>query len=87
MSRPASPIGCVGRVTRHGAIRPGRVGEVMVAVGGGVQAFLAHDADGGSIEALEEIVVVDKLAERTVLVTRLNDAVLHPSLPEENPQS
>jgi hypothetical protein len=59
----------------------------MVAVGGGVQAFLAHDADGGSIEALEEIVVVDKVAERTVLVTRLNDAVLHPPLPEENPQS
>jgi hypothetical protein len=59
----------------------------MVAVGGGVQAFLAHDADGGSIEALEEIVVVDKLAERTVLVTRLNDAELHPPLPEENPQS
>ena len=82
MSRPASPIGCVGRVTRHGAIRPGHVGEVMVAVGGGVQAFLAHDADGGSIEALEEIVVVDKVAERTVLVTRLND----PQPSQENPQ-
>jgi hypothetical protein len=70
MSRP--PIGCVGRVTRHGAIKPGRVGEVMVAVGGSVQAYLAHDADGGSIDALEEIVVIDKVAERTVLVTRLN---------------
>jgi hypothetical protein len=55
----------------------------MVAVGGGVQAFLAHDADGGAIDALEEIVVVDKLAERTVLVTRLNDS---PQLSEENPQ-
>jgi hypothetical protein len=58
----------------------------MVAVGGGVQAFLAHDADGGPIDALEEIVVVDKVAERTVLVTRLNDAPAHPQLPEENPQ-
>ena len=87
MSRPASPIGCVGRVTRHGAIRPGHVGEVMVAVGGGVQAFLAHDADGGAIDALEEIVVVDKVAERTVLVTRLNDRPIHPQYPEENPPS
>jgi len=30
----------------------------MVAVGGGVQAYLAHDADGGAIDALEEIVVI-----------------------------
>jgi hypothetical protein len=87
MTRPASPIGCVGRVTRHGTIRPGHVGEVMVAVGGGVQAFLAHDADGGAIDALEEIVVVDKVAERTVLVTRLNDSPIHPELPEETPPS
>ena len=86
MSRPTSPIGCIGRVTRHGAIRAGRVGEVMVAIGGGVQAFLARDADGGSIDALEEIVVVDTLAERTVLVTRLNDSETNPHLTEE-PQS
>ena len=59
MSDLPSPIGCFGRVTRHGAIRPGRVGEVMVAIGGGVQAFLARDADGGAIDAYEEIVVVD----------------------------
>ena len=58
----------------------------MIAVGGGVQAFLAHDADGGAIEALEEIVVVDKVAERTVLVTRLNDVPVHRSFPEESPQ-
>jgi hypothetical protein len=83
-SLPASPIGCVGRVTRHGAIRPGHVGEVMVAVGGGVQAFLAHDADGGAIDALEEIVVIDKVAERTVLVTRLNDSPIQAHTPEES---
>ena len=59
----------------------------MVAVGGGVQAFLAHDADGGAIDALEEIVVIDRVAERTVLVTRLNDSPIHPQRSEENPPS
>jgi hypothetical protein len=82
MSTPASPIGCVGRVARQGAIRPGRTGEVMIAMGGGVQAFMARDADGGSIDAFEEIVVVDRIAERTLLVTRLRDV---PPDPEEIP--
>ena len=67
----ASPIGLTGRVSRHGAIRPGRVGEVMVEIRGGVEAFLARDADGGAIDADEEIVVVDYLPPRTVVVTRL----------------
>jgi hypothetical protein len=31
-------------------IRPGRTGEVMVAIRGGVEAFYARDVDGGSIE-------------------------------------
>jgi hypothetical protein len=65
------PIGCQGRVTASGAIRPGQTGEVMVAIDGGVQAFLARDADDGAISAYEEIVVVDRIAPRTVLVTRL----------------
>jgi hypothetical protein len=69
MSGYTSPIGCIGYVTRHGAIRPGRTGEVMVEVDGGLQAFLARDADGGAIDALARIVVVDRVAERTVLVT------------------
>lgn len=38
---------------------------------GGVQAFMARDADGGSIDPYEEVVVVDRIASRTVLVTRL----------------
>jgi hypothetical protein len=67
----ASPIGCNGRVTSTGAIRPGRMGEVMVALGGGVQAYLARDVDGGSIDPYVEIVVVDLVAPRTVLVTPL----------------
>ena len=69
----ASPIGCVGRVTSSGAIRPDRTGEVMVAIRGGVEAFLARDADNGSIEPYEEIVVVEYEPPRTVLVTRLNE--------------
>ena len=54
-----------------GAITPDRTGEVMVAMNGGVQAFMARDADGGSIDPYEEVVVVDRIASRTVLVTRL----------------
>lgn len=68
-----SVVGCHGRVTSSGAIRPGRIGEVMVAVRGAVEAYLARDADGGAIDAYEEVVVVDQLAPRTVLVTRLYD--------------
>ncbi len=71
MSASASPIGCAGRVTSAGAIRPGRLGEVMVAIRGGVEAFLARDVDGGAIDPYEEIVVVDYEPPRTVLVTRL----------------
>ena len=75
MSSPAqdSPVGCVGRVTSAGAIRPDRTGEVMVSIRGGVEAFFARDADNGSIEPYEEIVVVDYTPPRTVLVTRLNE--------------
>ena len=73
MSASRSPVGCMGRVTAAGAIRPGRLGEVMVAIRGGVEAFLARDVDGGSIEPYEEIVVVDYDPPRTVLVTRLYD--------------
>jgi hypothetical protein len=58
-----SPIGARGRVTSTGAIRPGRTGEVMVAIGGGVQAYLARDVDGGEIAAYE-VFVVDHIAPR-----------------------
>ena len=67
----SDPIGCHGRVTASGAIAPDRTGEVMIAMNGGVQAFMARDVDGGSIDPYEEIVVVDRVASRTVLVTRL----------------
>jgi hypothetical protein len=71
MPASTSPIGANGRVTATGAIRPGKVGEVMVAIRGGVEAFLARDADGGAIEAYEEVAVVDYEPPRTVVVTRL----------------
>lgn len=73
MPASSSPIGSHGRVTATGAIRPGKVGEVMVAIRGGVEAFLARDADGGGIEAYEEVAVVDYEPPRTVVVTRLYD--------------
>ena len=38
---------------------------------GGVESFLARDADGGEIAAGEEVVVVDVVAAREVIVTRL----------------
>jgi len=71
MSASASPVGCLGRVTETGAIRPGGLGEVVVAIRGGLEAFLARDVDGGGIDAHEEVVVVDYEPPRTVLVTRL----------------
>jgi hypothetical protein len=80
MTSSGSPIGRFGRVTRHGAIRPGRTGEVMVEMGGGVQAFMARDVDGGSIDPDEEIVVVDRVAERTLIVARVYDRP-HEELP------
>ncbi len=77
------PVGCVGRISRSGAIRPGRTGEVLVTVRGGVEAYMARDADGGAIGAGEEVVVVDRLAPRTVLVTRLRERPTSPPQLEE----
>lgn len=71
MSEHRPPVGCTGRISRSGAIRPGRTGEVLVEVRGGIEAYLARDADGGAIGAGEEVVVVEQVAPRTVLVTRL----------------
>ena len=47
------------------------MGEVLIPIRGGMEAFLARDADGGEIAAGEEIVVVERVAAREVLVTRL----------------
>jgi hypothetical protein len=66
-----SPVGLTGRISRHGAIRPGRLGEVLVGIRGGLESFLAKDADGGAIEADAQVVIVAYEPPRTVVVTRL----------------
>ena len=61
-------VGKIGRVT--GTITPGRLGEVMVPVRGGVEHFHAHAADTDeTIAKGSRIVVVDHHPPRTVVVT------------------
>lgn len=63
-------IGKVGRVT--GTIAPGRVGEVMVGVRGGSEAFHAYAADSDkTIPAGSRVVVVEYFPPRTVVVSPL----------------
>lgn len=60
-------IGLQGRVT--GRIGPGLVGEVMVPVRGGSEAFLAYAVDREeSIPVGTPVVVVEYHAPRTVYV-------------------
>jgi hypothetical protein len=61
-------IGKVGRVT--GTIAPGQLGEVMVPVRGGSEAFHAYAADGDDTIAIgKRVVVVEYYPPRTVVVT------------------
>jgi len=61
-------VGKVGRVT--GTISPGRLGEVMVPVRGGSEAFHAYAADpDDTIANGKRVVVVEYFAPRTVVVT------------------
>ncbi|MEU4209877.1 hypothetical protein AB0F13_07735 [Streptomyces sp. NPDC026206] len=61
-------IGELGRVT--GTVGPGLVGEVMVRVRGGAEAFLAYAAEGDArIERGTVVLVVEYLPPRTVYVT------------------
>jgi hypothetical protein len=63
-------VGSQGRVT--GTVGPGLVGEVMVAVRGGAEAFLAHPAEPDRRIAVGElVVVVEYHPPRTVYVTPL----------------
>jgi hypothetical protein len=63
-------IGKTGRVT--GTVSPDTVGEVMVAVRGGSEAFYAHPAvPGERITVGERVVVIDHEPPRTVYVSRL----------------
>ncbi|OHV34865.1 hypothetical protein BCD49_22860 [Pseudofrankia sp. EUN1h] len=63
-------IGKSGRVT--GKIAPGAVGEVMLAVRGGSEAFHAYAEDGeATITVGSRVLVVEYFPPRTVLVVRL----------------
>ena len=61
-------IGKVGRVT--GTVAPDRLGEVMVPIRGGAEAFHAYASDAGvTISPGTRVVVVEYFAPRTVVVT------------------
>ncbi|WP_322747041.1 MULTISPECIES: hypothetical protein [unclassified Frankia] len=63
-------LGKTARVT--GTIMPGVVGEVMVSVRGGAEAFHAYAAeDGVTIAVGARVLVVEYHPPRTVFVTRL----------------
>jgi hypothetical protein len=63
-------IGKMGRVT--GTIGPGKLGEVMVPVRGGSEAFNAYAADNDeTIPRGSRIVVVEYHPPRTVVVTKM----------------
>lgn len=60
-------IGRQGRVT--GRIGPGLVGEVMIEIRGGVEAFYAHSIDPQEeIRAGAIVIVMEYLPPRTVYV-------------------
>ena len=63
-------IGKVGRVT--GTIGPGRVGEVMIPIRGGSEAFNAYAAETqDTISTGTRVVVIEYFPPRTVVVSPL----------------
>lgn len=63
-------IGKMGRVT--GTIGPGRLGEVMIQVRGGSEAFHAYASEGDdTLSTGTRIVVVEYYPPRTVVVTKM----------------
>jgi hypothetical protein len=63
-------IGKVGRVT--GAIEPGQMGEVMIPIRGGSEAFYAYATDPDEeIPEGTRVVVVEHEPPRTIVVSRL----------------
>lgn len=61
-------IGRIGRVT--GAVTPGHLGEVMIAVRGGSEAFHAYGSDPDlTIAKGTRVVVVEYFPPRTVVVS------------------
>jgi hypothetical protein len=63
-------VGKIGRVT--GRIAPDVIGEVMVPIRGGTEAFNAYAADAGDVLLTgTRIVVVEYHPPRTVIVTKM----------------
>jgi len=63
-------VGKIGRVT--GTIAPGHIGEVMIPVRGGSEAFHAYASDTDETMATgSRIVVVEYYPPRTVVVARM----------------
>ncbi|HVF13058.1 MAG TPA: hypothetical protein VM942_00595 [Acidimicrobiales bacterium] len=63
-------VGKMGRVT--GTISSGKLGEVMVSVRGGSEAFHAYAADADdNLPTGTRIVVVEYYPPRTVVVTKM----------------
>jgi hypothetical protein len=61
-------VGKIGRVT--GTIAPQKVGEVMIPIRGGSEAFAAYAGTGDEILARgERVVVIEYHPPRTVIVT------------------
>lgn len=67
-------IGRLGRVS--GRVGPGLVGEIMVAVRGGVEAFYAYpQRPDEEIEPGVQVLIVDFLPPRTAYVERWNTTI------------
>jgi hypothetical protein len=63
-------VGKQGRVT--GTVGPGLVGEVMLTVRGGSEAFYAYPAEAGqTLPVGTSVLVVEYVAPRTVYVAAL----------------
>ena len=64
-------VGKLGRLI--GGIEPGRLGEVMIPIRGGSEAYFAYaESPDESIPAGTRVVVVDHEPPRTVVVTRVS---------------
>jgi hypothetical protein len=70
MGSDHSVVGKIGRLT--GQIDPGRMGEVMIPIRGGSEAFYAYAVDPEeSIPRGTRVVVVEHEPPRTVVVSRV----------------
>lgn len=60
-------VGKIGRVT--GTVAPGGVGEVMIAIRGGSEAFLARTDEKEKLPVGTRVVILEYLPPRTVVVS------------------